>query len=384
MSLYDNLTEILPMIQANAEKAERMAMVPPENIAQLQAAGFFRALQPKAYGGLEMPYPEYARCIALLAKACASTAWSSSLLANHAHGLALFSPQLQQEIWGDSADVLVSSSVAPLGKWSPAEGGIILSGRFGWSSGCDYADWAVLGYMGKNEMGQDGPCFAVVPRSDYQIIDDWDSQALRGTGSKSIVLEDVFVPHHRTESLFGLNFGLSAGYKFHDSDLFYTPFSAVFSLGFAAVALGIAERSIEVFTEKTKTRIRAYTGASEITNVPAQMGLAESVNQTRAAKVLLENDWQEMMAWAQERRMPPTSDLLNWRTQQSYAIKILIEAVSRLSLLSGGSAWLSVNEMQRLFRDIRIIGSHAQTDYSIASQTFGRHLLGLAADAKFY
>ncbi|AJQ93849.1 flavin-dependent monooxygenase [Gynuella sunshinyii] len=384
MNLLNNINQILPAIRNNAAEAEKIAMVPQENIDLLKQTGFFRALQPKAFGGLEVSYPEYANCIARIAEACASTAWATGLLANHSHAIALFAPKLQNEIWGENPEALVSSSVAPLGQWEKTEGGIRLSGTFGWSSGCDHADWAVLGYMGTNNMGQPGPCFAVVPRSDYEILDDWDTAALRGTGSKSLVLKDVFVPEYRTESLFGLNFGLSRGYKSHSGDIFYTPFSPVFSIGFAAVSLGIAKRFIELFTEKTKTRIRAYSGAREINNAPAQMYLAESVNQTKTAQLLLENDWREMMDRASQQRLPSPDDVLNWRCQQSYAIKILIEAVNRLSMASGGNAWFSNNEMQRLFRDIRITGCHAQTDYTIASQTFGRHLLGLGMDAKYY
>ncbi|MFV8781402.1 hypothetical protein ACNKU7_03160 [Microbulbifer sp. SA54] len=384
MKLLDNINEILPVIRDNSSLCEKAGMVPQQNVELLRHAGFFRALQAKAYGGLEVPFPDYAACIARLAEGCASTAWACGLLANHSHAISLFSPQLQEEIWGKNQAALISSSVAPLGQWEEVEGGIRLSGTFGWSSGCDHADWAVLGYMGRNNMGQAGPCFAVVPRCDYEILDDWDTMALRGTGSKSLLLKDVFVPDYRTESLFGLNFGLSRGYKSHSGDIFFTPFSPVFSIGFAAVALGIARRFVQLFTEKTRARTRAYSGAKEINNAPAQMALAESANQIKSIQLLLENDWQEMMDRASAQHLPSPDDVLNWRCQQAYAIKALIEAVSRLSLVSGGNAWFASNEMQRLFRDIRITGSHAQTDYSIASQTYGRHLLGLGMDTKFY
>lgn len=384
MNFLESIREVFPAIRTNAHKAEEIAMVPHENVELLKQVGFFRSLQPRQFGGLEVEFPEFATSISILAEACASTAWACGLLAIHAFAIALFSRRVQEEIWGSNPGALISSSVAPLGKWIPVDGGIRLSGTFGWSSGCDHADWAVLGYMGKNNVGQPGPCFALVPRSDYVIKDDWDTMALRGTGSKSLVLEDVFVPEHRTESLFGLNFGLSRGYKSHDGDIYHAPFSPIFSIGFSAVALGISRRFAELFTEKTKSRIRAYSGAREIDNAPAQMVLAESTNQIKSARLLLENDWRSMMEHARNKRLPSPDDMLDWRSQQAYAIKILNEAVSRLSMASGGNAWFSSNEMQRLFRDIRITGSHAQTDYTIASQTYGRHLLGLGMDARYY
>ena len=384
MSLRTNIKEILPTIAGNADKAERERQVPEENVEALAQTGFFRALQPKAFGGLELEIPEYANAIVDVAQACPSTAWACGLLANHSHAIALYSDKLQQEIWGNKPSALISSSVAPLGKWKAVEGGIRLSGRFGWSSGCDYADWAVLGYMGSNNVGQPGPCFAVVPRSDYTILDDWHSAALSGTGSKTLVVDDVFVPDYRCESLFALNYGLSRGFESHPGHLYYLPFSPVFSLGFAAVSVGIAKRSAQVFTEKTRNRLRAYTSEKVAESTPAQIRLAESVNQTTAAHYLLERDWQEMSASSRELKLPSMEQVLNWRCHQAYAAKISIEAVDRMFAAAGGGAWFHSNELQRLFRDVHITGSHAQTDYDIAAQTLGRHLLGLPADSKHY
>lgn len=376
--------EIAEPIHARVEQAETSCQVPRENVELLRKAGFFRALQPEAYGGLEIPIAQYGDAVVELASACASTAWACALLANHAHGVALFSQQAQEDVWGEDPDILVSSSVAPLGKWEAAEGGIQLSGRFSWSSGCDHAEWAVLGYMGTNNMGQPGPCFALVPRRDYQILDDWDTAALRGTGSKTLVVSAAFVPEHRCESLFALNYGLSRGFKSNPGNLFYLPFSPVFSLGFAAVAVGIARRACEVFTDKVRSRIRAYTGAKAAESVPSHLRIAEATNQTTCALELLRRDWREMDRRAAEGKVPPAEEVLTWRTHQAYAAKLAIEAVDRLMAGSGGSSWFMAQEMQRLFRDVHITGAHAQTDYDIAAQTYGRHLLGLAADGKLY
>ncbi|TVZ41766.1 alkylation response protein AidB-like acyl-CoA dehydrogenase [Alteromonadaceae bacterium 2753L.S.0a.02] len=382
--LATRLEPLLKQIRSNAPKAEAQQSVPTENVSLLQEIGFFKALLPKSFGGLELDIPEFAEAIIVLATACPSTAWACALLANHSHGVALFSEKLQNEIWGENADTLISSSVAPLGQWQPAEGGIRLSGRFGWSSGCDHAQWAVLGYMGTNPMGQPGPCFAVVPRSDYEILDDWDSAALRGTGSKSLLVEDVFVPEYRTESLFALNFGLGTGQGIHPGALYFMPFSPVFSLGFSCVALGIAKRTLELYRDKTGNRVRAYTGAKVGESAPAYMRLAESTLQVDAAHELLRSDWREMKAAYSERALPPSQSVLDWRAHQSYAIKLAIEAVDRLFSASGGSAWMNSNELQRMFRDVHICGSHAQTEFDMTAATYGRHLMGLAMDAKGY
>ena len=86
-TMIERIRAILPQIAANAVQAEGDRMVPKENIDLLKATGLHRAFQPRAYGGLEMPVPEFENCIALIATACGSTAWAFSLLAEHSHQL---------------------------------------------------------------------------------------------------------------------------------------------------------------------------------------------------------------------------------------------------------------------------------------------------------
>ncbi|RBH42824.1 flavin-dependent monooxygenase, partial [Pseudomonas sp. MWU13-2860] len=163
--LLETLSPILPAIAANARRAEEERTVPPENVALLKGIGFHRAFQPKQYGGLEISLPEFADCVATLAGACASTAWAVSLLATHSHQIALFSAQLQEEVWGSNPDATASSSIAPLGRAEAADGGVLLSGEMGWSSGCDHAEWAILGFRRPGADGSPQYCFAVVPRA---------------------------------------------------------------------------------------------------------------------------------------------------------------------------------------------------------------------------
>lgn len=250
-ALHQRVVEILPRIAANASDAESIRQVPEENISLLKQVGFFRALQPAAYGGLEISLEQYCPIIVDLARACASTAWVSGLLAQHAHGLALMSKQVQDEVWSDP-DALVSSSVAPLNYAVPVDGGVRLSGTFGWSSGCDHAQWAVLGFKMPVETAEGEPawCFAMVPRSDYEIIDDWHVAGLRGTGSKTLKLVDIFVPSHRIDSVIDMSSGASKGFGIHDGGIFRSNFVVYFSLAFSAVAVGVARHMLDLYGDK--------------------------------------------------------------------------------------------------------------------------------------
>ncbi|WP_165671309.1 p-hydroxyphenylacetate 3-hydroxylase oxygenase component [Metapseudomonas otitidis] len=379
--LLDALREILPAIAANAAQAERDRMVPAENIAMLKGIGMHRAFQPRAYGGLEISLPEFTECVIALAGACASTAWAFSLLCTHSHQLAMFPKQLQDEIWGKDPDATASSSIAPFGRIEEVDGGVRFNGEMGWSSGCDHAEWAIVGCRRQNAEGELVYCFAVLPRSDYAIRDDWFAAGMRGSGTKTLVIKDAFVPNHRIQAAKDMMEGRSAGFGLYpDSKIFYTPYRPYFASGFASISLGIAERMLEAFREKTRNRVRAYTGASVGTATPALMRLAESTHQVAAARAFLEKTWQDHAAHGERHEYPSRETLAYWRTNQAYAVKMCIQAVDRLFEAAGGTAWFEGNEMQRLFRDSHMTGAHAYTDYDVCAQILGRELMGLEPD----
>ena len=379
--LLEDLKAILPTIAANAFQAEQDRKVPDENIALLKSIGMHRAFQPKPFGGMEISLPQFADCIALLAGACASTAWAMSLLCTHSHQLALFPAKLQQEVWGDNPNATASSSIAPFGRTEEVEGGVLFSGEMGWSSGCDHAEWAIVGFRRKNAEGAQDYCFAVLPRSDYQIRDDWFAAGMKGSGTKTLIIDNVLVPEHRIQKARDMMEGKSAGFGLYpDSKIFYSPYRPYFASGFSTVSLGVAERMLEVFREKTKTRVRAYTGAAVGAATPASIRPGASTHQVAAARAFLEKTWQEHAEHSEQHRYPSRETLAFWRTNQAYATKMCIQAVDRLFEAAGGNAWFEHNEMQRLFRDSHMTGAHAYTDYDVCAQILGRELMGLEPD----
>ncbi len=378
--LLADLQTVLPQIAANATHTEELRKVPQENI-DLKSVGLHKAFLPKVYGGYEISLPEFGDCIAALAGACCSTAWAFSLLCTHNHQFAMFSKQLQDEVWGDNPDALASSSIAPFGKYEEAEGGILFNGDMRWSSGCDHAEWAIVGFLRDNSEGTKDYCFAAIPATDYTIDDDWYAMAMKGSGTKTLLIKDAFVPEHRIQKAKGMMEGKSAGFGLYpESNIFYAPYRPYFASGFAAMALGVAERMLDLYREVTQNRVRAYTGARVGAATPALMRIAESTHQVGAARAFLEKTWEEHAEHAEAHKYPDTRTLTHWRTNQAYAIKMCIDAIDRLFSAIGANNWTLDKEAQRLFRDGHMVGAHAYTDYDVCSQILGRELMGLEPD----
>jgi len=381
-SLLSRLEANLPEIESRAALTEANRSVPASNIALLKETGLHRVFLPTRYGGSERALPEFAQCIVRLAGACGSTAWAFGLMCTHNYMLAHFPRRLQEEVWGHDPDATASSSVAPVGQAVEVAGGIRLSGRFGWSSGCDHTEWAILGFHRTPPGGEKTHCFAIVPREDYGILDDWFAGAMGGTGSKTVVLDSVFVPEHRIQPVADmLREGTSAGIAEHpDSPLFHAPYRPFFASIFAAVGLGIAERVIEEFRHFNRHRRRAYSGAPVGTTTPMLLRLGESTHQVAAARALMEKTWDDHRRHAEAQRYPDQRTAVQWRTHQAYAIKMCTEAVDRLFSACGASAWLDDMPLQRLFRDMHITGAHAYTDYDLCAEAMGREQMGLPPD----
>src|SRR4029077_10956632 len=182
-----------------AASPETTATVPIESVEALRALGFFKLVQPQAYRGYEEDFEHLVGLTIEIGRWCASTAWVCGLLAAHQWLVAGFPAEAQHDVWDQNPDALICGSYAPATRALAVAGGYKLTGRWSFASGCDNSHWAVCAAL--LPPPADGntliPAFLLVPANDYRIDDTWHVTGLAGTGSKTLVLDDVFVPKHR-------------------------------------------------------------------------------------------------------------------------------------------------------------------------------------------
>src|SRR5579875_2761353 len=246
--VLDAVAELLPALRERAQETEDLRRVPDENVKGLLDTGFFRLLQPRRYDGLEATPVEFYRGVRMVASACGSTGWVSSVLGVHPWQLALYDDRAQQEVWGDDSATLISSSYAPMGRATPVDGGFTFTGRWSFSSGCDHARWIFLGglVMGPEGTPVDFRTF-LLPRSDYEIEDVWDTIGLRGTGSNDIIVKDAFVPEYRTLSFMDTGRCAGPGQEQNTAPLYKLPFASVFSCSIAVPVVGMATGAYDAY-----------------------------------------------------------------------------------------------------------------------------------------
>ncbi|CAI8008475.1 Flavin-dependent monooxygenase, oxygenase subunit HsaA [Geodia barretti] len=185
--LLGRAAELVPRTQGARGPHRGIAASARRNVSDLLSSGLYRIGVPKRFGGIDGDYGLIFDVAAELGRGCASTAWCYCLWAAHAWLVGYWRCGAR-EVFGASPDALCSSSLGP-GKSTclpTVEGGYRLSGRWEFSSGCDSASWLILGVSGIGERN-----WVLVPRSDFEIIDNWFVSGLRGSGARMSWLETL-------------------------------------------------------------------------------------------------------------------------------------------------------------------------------------------------
>jgi len=385
-AVLEAVRDLLPQLRERADEAERLRVVPESSIKDLEASGFFRLLQPRRFDGLESDPVDFYTAVRLIASACGSTGWVSSVLGVHPWQVALFHDKAQQAVWGEDTSTRLSSSYAPTGKALQVEGGYQLSGRWSFSSGCDHATWVLLGGLVSNDEGQivDFKTF-MVPRADYSIEDVWNVVGLRGTGSNDIVVDDVFVPTEFTLSMSDTGRCVGPGQEQNTSDLYKLPFHSIFTSTITAPIVGMATGAYSEHVEMQRKRVRAAYIAEKAVNDPfASVRIARASSEIDAAWALLMNNIRELQDVVAKSEKIPLHLRLKVRRDQVIGTERAVAAIDTLFEASGGRALAEGTYLQRAWRDAHAGRVHAANDPERALVMYGSLEFGQKIDPGMY
>ncbi|MBV1855589.1 acyl-CoA dehydrogenase family protein [Catellatospora tritici] len=330
--------------------AEERRRLPAETVAALVDAGFARYFVPPAY----LPVPErdrlatweqLARAVAAVAEGCASTAWIASILASVGRMAAYLPEEGRDEFWATGPDTVGVGALVPTGRATPVSGGWRVTGEWALTSGIDHADWVLAcARVVSGELR-----FFALPSGGFTILDTWFNVGMRGTGSNTMVVEDLFVPEHRTFRHSTLMAGHDAVPGVRGYDL---PLPAVSPLLFAAPALGAAMGLLRWWTAWTGQRSDPFGVALRGKPGPQQL-LARVAGELDAAALLLD-------------RVARTADgggvdaLTAARSARDCALAVesIVGVVDRLFHACGTRGQATNSPAQRVWRDVHSIAAH--------------------------
>lgn len=345
----------------NGRANEQLGRLTDDVAGTLKSTGIVRMLQPKRFGGMESHPVEFMKTILATGSADSSTGWVAGVVGVHPHELAQADDRLQQELWGEDPDTWVASPYAPMGVGTPVEGGFRFTGHWKFSSGTDHCQWVMIGGFVANKDGtpnrQDVRHFCL-PRKDYEILQDsWDVMGLRGTGSKDLVVKDVFVPAYRVIEQDEIVAGTAARSLGLDNPLYAIPRGVMFSGAITTGTLAIAQGALAAAI--AFTRKRTVLGGTQATADPFQLqsvGKAAADIQSAVSHVLV--DFERVYDIAAAGRVVPIETRLEVRRNQARSTHRALAAVDDLFLHAGGGSLHMAQPLQRFWRDMHAAMNH--------------------------
>lgn len=361
---------LLPALRERSAEAEKNRRLPDETVAEFREAGFHKIMQPKHFGGYELGIDTAAECIRTLASACGSSGWVANLFMIHNWQASLFPMKAQEEYWGSGDDVVCSTvSFSPKSEMKEVEGGFRLTGRWKFSSGCDFASWFII-------MKPSSTCldWMMIPRSDLSIEDDWFVAGLSGTGSKDLILEDVFVPEHRRLKITDIATGNTPGAQFHDVPLTRLPFGWSAIWGIPAALVGMGSGMAEAVQKTLNGKKALFTGEQQVERVANQMKITEALTDIHAAELIMRHRLAELNRWADTNTMPTALEALASHRDAAYVARMIGKVGQNLGQMAGATSVYLGNPIQRFQRDINVGVTHVSLVWEEAAENYGRTL----------
>ena len=369
--------DMVPQLRARARQAETDRRMPEETHRAFADAGFYRIFRPARFGGLELDYPVIVDIAAELGRGCGSSAWVFTNLAQPGIINGMKDPRAQEELWADDPDTLCATAhPGPDSSVSKVDGGIVVDGVWHSASGVDFADWMNLQIFLRPEDGPTEHLFAMLPKSDTRVIDDWFVTGMSATGSRSVQMEEVFVPDYRCIGSMQMCGGPTPGSAVNPGTIYRLPFWGVAGRQFSAPAIGIARGALELTETDLETRTGA--GGAALSEEPViHLRLSESDAEIEAAHTLALADCVTAMRMTEAATLPDQLQRVRWKRNNSYVAELCVRAVDRLYDLAGMRGMSPESHVQRAWHDVHAVACQVSVAWNAQAPNYGRARFGL-------
>lgn len=351
-----NTTQLDALCQEIRERActgefDNQAYVSQDIIDKLKQIGVYRALVPKRFGGNEWSPKQFCELIEQLSKADGSVGWVASFGMSPAYLGSLPEATLEQ-LYKDSPDIVFAGGIFPPQPAEITDAGVVVSGRWKFSSGCMGADIVGVGISPQKDNEAQGlPRMAVMPANKAEIDMTWDTVGLKGTGSHDLVVKDVLVAKEWT-------FVRGEPSKLPEPFFKYPSLSLATQV-LTVVGIGVAAAAIEEF-QKLAPGKSSITGGAEIANRPVtQYEFAQAEAEFKAARVwfydTMQIVWNEVLAG----RTPSAEQISDMRLSCTHVARVCARVTRKIQMLAGMTAIYTHNPFSRFVNDTNVVTQHA-------------------------
>ena len=376
--LLERARTMVPALRERAREAEKLQRLPDTTIGDAVDAGLFRAFVPKRHGGLQVDFRYGPLITRELAHGCLSSAWIISFYIQHNWQAGLFPEALQSLLWKDRPYILAPAHIIPSGSATPVKGGYRVNGKWPWGSGIQHAEW----FFAAAVVPGDGPLldtrYFVIPAEQTALEGSWDVSGLAGTGSNTIVVDDVFV----AEEMHGARFaqmldGSAPGVATQEPYLWQIPMVPLLmynSLG--AMAVGAAETAYQIFINLMDGKSIKYGGGKAKENSAVHMRAGRARMNLTAISNLFEANIEKIEERTRSGNFLNEFERLEIMAESSHIVHAARRLIDDLCEGAGSSFNFLSNPLQRIRRDMNVLATHGITNLDRSTENYGKVLLG--------
>ena len=386
--MIERAIALRPRLRAEQDETERRGVHSEAIHREFQKAGFYRCMQPRRFGGYEFDLKTYYRIGIEIARGCPSTGWCLTVGAGHTLMLgSYFGEEAQAEGFGPTGDFSAPSVAAPSGTATPADGGWLVKGKWGYASGAPYATHFMPSVLIHDDpAGPPRAGVALIPRSQWKMLDDWGAiLGMKGSGSNSIVVEGARVPKSHVIYIDMLNIDLSQGtpgLRIHGNPMYAGRCLSFFHAELVAVMVGLGYAAIDEYEHIIRTKNTLYPPIKpRYLHHDYQRYLGLALGLMNAAKRLVLNAGEAYMEYCRRGcaggpafTMEEDMELF---ASIEHAGRLAWEAIEMLFRTSSSSAAKDGERMQRYYRDASIYRGHLSAQYDMHAARLAVIHLGL-------
>ncbi|WP_087974587.1 acyl-CoA dehydrogenase family protein [Oceanobacillus rekensis] len=357
------------LAEEEALEADLNATISKNVVQLIKEENINRLIWPKIYGEPQIDFTTFTDMIKKVGYYNMSASWLTYFYSLHNSWATFLPKHRMDEIF--HADALLADIFAPMGKTEKVEGGFIINGKWDFVSGINYSDWvavaAIHHFDGEPEPERLG---LVVKVSELEIIENWNPLGLRGSGSNSIVIKDLFIPEDLTFRFNDIPSKKAFNEAIESDYLYYKPsYMSAFFIGFPAVALGGAERTISEY-KKHILNVRRMDGSLKGETPKFQRVLAEMAINFQAAEALMK-EYISLLEDKIDEYKPATTQAL-----RAKVIKLCLDIVIKATVTLGAFVAIKGHPIEMISRDMINLSTHMTSLYEDALENYGKSELG--------
>ncbi|TSI10061.1 acyl-CoA dehydrogenase family protein [Lysinibacillus sp. BW-2-10] len=387
--LVERARKLIPMLRECGLQIDQNSELPKEVVEKLQQEGLMKILRPEIFGGYQTDMRTYIEVVTEISRGNGSAGWFVSLSNIRDYMISYaFGRKALEDIFGPNRDkdVILAGNFKPIKiDIEKVDGGFyIKEAQWPFVSGSPHADWLYFGFPLADENGGVEMAIMVVPKEDATVLDDWDVMGLKGSGSNSVNLKDVFVPEHRVS----LDRLARAGHyiidELKDVPLYQTPFVPSLTLSIVGPALGITKGAMDLHMERVSRAGIGNTFYTKMNEAPVtHLQVAEAQLKIDLAELLLHRAVDLLDDYSEKGQKLTMEEGIKVKADFGYVNQLCKESIDLMTAGAGSVFSYNENLFQLFYRDFLSMHLHGFITPSSLVETYGRVMCGLEPNTYF-